>query len=74
MLVLTRKQDESIVIDGRITVRILRLKGNSVRVGIDAPADVHIRRGELGEKLPDEKSRFSTWEPLGAMSATPSGV
>lgn len=47
MLVLSRKQSESIVIGDRITVTILRLKGNTVRVGIEAPDDVPILRGEL---------------------------
>ena len=53
MLVLTRKQNESIVIDGRITVTLVRAKGNSVRLGIVAPADVRIRRGELPPLPPD---------------------
>lgn len=47
MLVLSRKPGESIVIDGRITVTINRVSGNRVTVGIDAPSDVHILRGEL---------------------------
>ena len=49
MLVLTRKANESIVVDGRITVTILRVRGQVVRVGIDAPRDVSITRTELLE-------------------------
>ncbi len=47
MLVLSRKIKETIVIDGRITLEILQIKGNQIRVGINAPASVKIRRGEL---------------------------
>ncbi|KAF0171854.1 MAG: carbon storage regulator [Limisphaerales bacterium] len=47
MLVLTRKPGESIVIDGRITVKIVRVEGDTVKVGITAPADVPIHREEL---------------------------
>jgi carbon storage regulator CsrA len=47
MLVLSRRIDETILIDGRIEVQIVRVKGNSVRIGIRAPEDVKILRGEL---------------------------
>ncbi len=47
MLVLTRKQNEAIVIDQRITVRLLRVQGNRIRIGIEAPQHVAIRRDEL---------------------------
>ena len=47
MLVLSRKIDDEIIIDDKITVRVLRVKGNTVRLGVSAPADVNIMRGEL---------------------------
>jgi carbon storage regulator len=47
MLVLTRKPGEKVVIEGGITVTVVEVKGNRVRIGIDAPNDVHILRGEL---------------------------
>lgn len=47
MLVLTRKAQERIVIGDNITVSILKIKGNTVRVGIEAPRDVHVVRAEL---------------------------
>lgn len=47
MLVLTRKSKETIVIDGRITLEILQIQGDRIRVGIQAPADIKILRGEL---------------------------
>lgn len=48
MLVLTRKQKQQIQIGDSITVTILKVKGHTVRVGIDAPDGVKILRGELG--------------------------
>lgn len=47
MLVLTRKLGERIVIDNRIVVAITKIHGKAVQVGIEAPADVPIRREEL---------------------------
>ena len=47
MLVLSRKKNESIVIDGNITIEILQVKGKGVRLGIKAPQDVRVLRGEL---------------------------
>ena len=47
MLVLTRKIDESIVIDGNITVKVLGVKGNRVRLGIVAPAEIAVHRSEV---------------------------
>jgi carbon storage regulator len=47
MLVLSRKQGQTIVIDDQVTITVLKVKGNCVRLGIDAPEEVSIRRGEL---------------------------
>ncbi len=47
MLVLTRKLQQQIKIGEQITVTILKVKGNTVRVGIAAPRDVRVIRGEL---------------------------
>ena len=47
MLVLSRQIHEKIVIDGGIEITILKVKGNTIRLGIDAPKDVRILRGEL---------------------------
>jgi carbon storage regulator len=47
MLVLSRKQQEQIKIGDQITVTIVRVKGNTVRVGIEAPRDVRVVRSEL---------------------------
>jgi len=47
MLVLSRKQNERLIIDGNIVVSIVRVSGGTVRLGIEAPRDVSIRREEL---------------------------
>ncbi|MDA1055714.1 MAG: carbon storage regulator [Planctomycetota bacterium] len=47
MLVLTRKTQERIHIGDNITISILKLKGNTVRIGIEAPRDIRVLRGEL---------------------------
>ena len=47
MLVLTRKIGEKIVIDGQIVVKVLEVKGNQVRLGLEAPLNVTIKRAEL---------------------------
>jgi carbon storage regulator CsrA len=47
MLVLTRKYQEKIRIGDNITITVLRTKGKTVRLGIEAPADVPVIRGEL---------------------------
>ena len=64
MLVLTRKANESIVVDGRITVTILRVRGQVVRVGIDAPRDVSITRTELLEQGPLDLSPVGLCVPV----------
>ena len=53
MLVLTRKLQQQIKIGDQITVTILRVKGHTVRVGIEAPRDVRVVRGELPPKGED---------------------
>src|SRR5215208_1295734 len=72
MLVLTRKQKESIKIGDSIVITILRVQGQSVRVGIEAPREVRVVRGELSASKPEEEQpaepqviefRFSPEQP-----------
>lgn len=51
MLILSRKSSESIVIDGRIHVKIIRVDGEVVKIGIEAPADVPVHRHEVYEEI-----------------------
>jgi carbon storage regulator len=50
MLVLSRKLNESIIIDGNIRITIVGIRGNHVRVGIEAPGSVPIMREELQDR------------------------
>ena len=52
MLVLSRKEGEKLVIGENITLVVSKISGNRVTVGIEAPADVRIFRGELATKEP----------------------
>jgi carbon storage regulator len=47
MLVLTRKPGETVVIDGGITLTVLEVRNDGIRLGIDAPRTVDIHRGEV---------------------------
>jgi carbon storage regulator len=51
MLILSRKLNESIVIDGRITVKVVRIDGEVIKLGITAPADVPVHRQEVYEEI-----------------------
>ena len=74
MLVLTRKLQEQIQIGDNITITILRVKGNSVRVGIDAPREIRVVRSELPRKdqstLPGLLSHAEPTEPTKATQCT----
>jgi carbon storage regulator len=52
MLVLTRKADQELVIDGQIRVRVLSIDGGRVRLGIVAPRSVPVTRTELMSQTP----------------------
>jgi carbon storage regulator len=51
MLILSRKLGESIVIDGRIVVKIMRVDGDTVKVGVEAPASVAVHRKEVQDEI-----------------------
>lgn len=59
MLVLSRKKNESIVINGDIRIEVLQIKGKQIRLGITAPADMKVLRGEL----PPRESKDSSSAP-----------
>ena len=59
MLILTRKVGESVLIGDGIKVSVLAVKGNQVRVGIDAPKDVSVHREEVRERLEEGKCASS---------------
>jgi carbon storage regulator len=54
MLILTRRVGESLMIGDNITVSVLGVKGNQVRLGIDAPRDVAVHREEIFQRIQRE--------------------
>lgn len=54
MLVLARKENERLIIDGNIVVTIVRVAGGQVRLGIEAPQEISIRRAELQSRAKPE--------------------
>jgi len=47
MLVLSRRENESIVVGDRITVKVVKIRGNQVRLAIEAPKEIRVLRTEL---------------------------
>ncbi len=54
MLVLSRNKEESVIIDNKIEVVIVDVRGDKVRLGIDAPRDISIHRKEIQEAIDRE--------------------
>ena len=63
MLILSRKSGESIVIDGRIHVKIVRLEGDVVKLGVLAPGDVPVHRLEVYEEIQQSNQQALTRQP-----------
>jgi carbon storage regulator CsrA len=59
MLVLTRRSDERIHIGEDVTITIVRVKGNAVRIGIEAPRSIPVLRGELAASAHHALEPFS---------------
>ena len=58
MLVLSRKSTESIHIGDGVVVTVLEIRGNKVRIGIDAPKEIHVLRSELQNAISKLPSGF----------------
>jgi len=54
LLILTRRVNESLMIGDQITVRVLEVKGNQVRLGVNAPKEVPVHRKEVYERVQRE--------------------
>jgi len=57
MLILSRKLNESIVIDNDVVIRVMSLSGRRVRIGIEAPAERLVLRKEVWDRLQPEDDR-----------------
>lgn len=59
MLILTRRVGETVMIGNEVTVTVLGVKGNQVRIGVNAPKDVAVHREEIYERIKREEDHDS---------------
>jgi carbon storage regulator len=59
MLILTRRVGETVMIGNEVTVTVLGVKGNQVRIGVNAPKDVAVHREEIYERIKREEDQDS---------------
>jgi carbon storage regulator len=58
MLILTRRVGEKLVIGENVTVTVLGVKGNQIRIGIDAPPEVKVHREEIFQRILKEREEL----------------
>ena len=63
MLILTRRVGESVVIGNDVTVTVLGVKGNQVRLGVNAPREVAVHREEIFERIKREQAEDKSPQP-----------
>ena len=66
MLILTRRVGETVMIGNEVTVTVLGVKGNQVRIGVNAPKDVAVHREEIYERIKREEDGVQAPRVTGA--------
>ena len=64
MLILTRRIGETLMVGDDVTITVLGVKGNQVRIGVNAPKDVAVHREEIYQRIQNEKSDGSSPETV----------
>jgi carbon storage regulator len=67
VLVLTRRVGEKLVIGENVTVTVLGVKGNQIRIGIDAPRDVTVNREEIFQRILKEREGLNSARHSGTL-------
>ncbi len=68
MLILTRKAEQGIVIDGKVVVRLLSVEGERVKIGVEAPRSISVLREELLVEVADA-NQAAAYRPEGGHSS-----